>query len=306
MKVAFLMEPMGDHKDPAISTTLLLVQEACARGHDVYHFTIDNLSIDGDRIIAYAAPVTVDVSRDDYYTLGAYNHVDLTTFDIVWMRQDPPVDMRYITALYTLEHLKRRGVYVTNDPTAILRVPEKMSIFNFPDLIPPTLVSKDETKIHAFFDAHDAVIVKPLYGFFGLGIKKYESFDDYKGDYPKSHEPLMFQKFLPEIEEGNKKFVFIGGQFLKGYKIKPSEGSYLLEREDLFQSINFEECPDHVVSKFENSPKQMQLDLLSIDMIGNHLTEVNVTCVGSISSLNKLHQSNYAEKLLKHVEEKKI
>ena len=150
MKVGFLMEALSDASREA-STSLLLVQEACRRGHEVYHFMIDTLSMDNGTVTANAARVNVDVSRDDYYRCEEYQPVNLETFDIVWMRQEPPVDMRYISALYMLDHLKSRGVYVTNDPTAILSVPEKMSIFNFPDLIPPTLVSQDEQTIRTFF-----------------------------------------------------------------------------------------------------------------------------------------------------------
>ena len=241
------------------------------------------------QVWAKAAPVTVDMSKEEYYTLGAYEHVDLTTFDVVWMRQLPPVDMSYITATYILDHLKNAGVLVTNDPTSIRNIPEKLSIFEFPDLIPPTLVSKDKDQIKTFFETHKDIIVKPLYLFFGSGVERAQQFKDIEDKIDQSEEPLMFQRFIPEIEDGNKRIVLFNGEIIAAAKNIPGKDDFLLERDGTNKTYDLNDRDKEICERIKPLLKKNNVDFAGLDIIGPYLTEINITCVGSLRTLNQVH-----------------
>ena len=168
MKVAFQMDPIGAI-DINADSSFRLAEEAQARGHELFYYSPDKLAYDRGRVTARGWPLTVRREQGNHYTLGNEQTVDLTSFDVVWLRQDPPFDMHYITTTHLLARLKETTL-VVNDPFWVRNFPEKLLVLDFPDLMPPTAIARDLDTIKAFKADHGDVIVKPLYGNGGTGV----------------------------------------------------------------------------------------------------------------------------------------
>lgn len=306
MKIAFQMESPAD-ADREYSASLLLIQEACARGHEVFHYLPENLSLDhNDGIRAFAAPITVDLAKEPHYTLGTYGAVDLTEFDAVFLRQDPPFDMGYLSTTYILERLHRRGVYVSNDPFWVRNMPEKLSIFDFAEYLPPTLVTRDMREIEKFFSEHKDVVIKPLYSFHGHGIVRCSSAAQARKEIGAANDPLMFQPFLKEIYEGNKRIVLFDGEIAGALSTVLGQGEeFRIFRDSVDVAYEPSESEIAMCKKIGRVCKERGQAFVGIDLIGPYLTEINVTSTGSLARLNKIYGGKFEAKLW-DVFEKKI
>ncbi len=208
LKVAIQMDPIGPINIDADST-FRIAEEAQARGHSLFYFTPDKLAFNAGRVTARGWPLTVRREKGNHFSLGEEVEVDLSTFDVVWLRQDPPFDMGYITTTHLLDMIKDTTL-VVNDPFWVRNYPEKLLVLQFQDLTPPTMVARDLDTLRSFRAEHGDVILKPLYGNGGAGVFKLVQGD---GNLASLHElfaginrePLIMQKFLPAVSKGDKR-----------------------------------------------------------------------------------------------------
>lgn len=296
MKIAFQMQNMED-TDTFVTSSLYFMEEAQRRGHEVFHFVQNDLSIDHTGVYADIAPVDVDLEKDDYYKLGQRRSMSLGDFDIVFFRQLPPVDTSYLTSTYILEYLTKRGVYVTNDPRSIRDLPEKVSIFDYPEYIPPTLVSRNHQVIENFFAEYKDVVIKPLYSYHGHGIKRssepsiaFEMIEHYQ-------EPLMFQPFLPEIYEGNKRIILFDGEIAGALISVPSDDDFRVYRDSVETAYEPSVREKELCDRVGEIARARKIDFIGVDFIGDYLTEINITCVGGIAKFNKIYGGKFEAKL---------
>lgn len=298
MKIAFQMEAMDEaQKDD--SATLVLMQEACARGHEVYHYHPNDLSMSDEAIRAQAARVDVDLETDPHYTLEHYHSLDMTSMDIVMFRQDPPFDMRYFTNTLVLESLSKLGVFVVNDPYWIRNMPDKHAIFDFAELLPPTLISENMFEIEAFFETHKDIIVKPLYGFHGHGVERIDDVSRAKDLLEQYQEPLMFQPFLPEAYEGNKRFLFFAGEFVGAIQSVPhqQDGDFRPYRETDEVAYELNTLEQEACEKIGRVLKERNILFVGVDFIGSYLIEINTGGVGGLQRFNAIYGGKWEAKL---------
>src|SRR5450631_516161 len=214
LNVAVQMDPL-DKINIAGDSTFALLLEAGARGHKLFYYTPDKLSLRDGRVLARAAPVEVRDVAGDHFTLGEVRTVDLATLDVVLLRQDPPFDLAYITSTHLLEHVQPE-VLIVNDPASVRNAPEKLFVMNFPQLMPPTLITRDKEAIEAFLDEHGDAVMKPLHGHGGAAVFKITRrdpnfaslFDLFAATF---REPWVVQRFLPQVAEGDKRIILVDG-----------------------------------------------------------------------------------------------
>jgi glutathione synthase len=197
LKVALQMDPIGSVNIDADSTFRIAL-EAQARGHVLFYYTPDRLAFREGRVLARGWPVEVRREKGNHVTFGPETEVDLADWDVVWLRQDPPFDMGYITTTHLLELIHPRTL-VVNDPFWVRNSPEKLLVLRFPDLTPPTLIARDLDTIRAFKAVHGDVILKPLYGNGGAGVFRLDPNDRNLASLHElftgmSREPLIVQK----------------------------------------------------------------------------------------------------------------
>jgi len=215
MKIAFQMDPIGPI-DIDADSTFRLAEEAQARGHELYYYLPDHLSYQEGRIMARARSLKVQRVRDNHAEMGPLELLDLADVDVVWLRQDPPFDMHYITTTHLLERLGPETL-VVNDPFWVRNSPEKLLVLNFPDLTPPTTIARDLQTIREFKERHGDIILKPLYGNGGAGVFRLDENDRnlsslYELFTGFSREPLIVQKYLPAVTKGDKRVILVDGE----------------------------------------------------------------------------------------------
>ncbi|NCY23859.1 MAG: glutathione synthase, partial [Alphaproteobacteria bacterium] len=228
LRVAVQMDPMESINIDGDSSFALML-EAQARGHKLWHYHVRHLSMKAGEVTAWAHPVTVKRERGAHYEFGPPVQLDLARdIDVVLMRQDPPFDMAYITATHILEHIHPKTL-VVNDPASVRNAPEKLFVLKFPELMPETLVTSDTREIIRFRQEHGDIIVKPLFGNGGAGVFHLKPNDSNLNSLiemftERSREPLMVQKYLPAVRQGDKRVILIDGVALGGINRVPAEG----------------------------------------------------------------------------------
>ncbi len=213
--------------------------------------------------------------------------------------------MGFVTTTYILERLKNQGVLVTNDPFWIRNTPDKLFIFDFEKHMPPTLVSSDMNAIEKFFAVHKDVVIKPLYSFHGHGITRSSSPDAAGKELEKYGEPLMFQPFLEEVKDGNKRVVLFGGGIVGALNTIPPDGEFRVYRDSVDEAYEPTEQERILCEEIGAVMKERGIHFAGVDFIGSYLTEVNVGSVGSLVRLNKIYNKKF-ESMLWDVLEKKI
>ncbi|WEK04146.1 MAG: glutathione synthase [Candidatus Devosia phytovorans] len=293
LKVAVQMDhvatinPLGD-------STFAMMLEAQARGHELLHYTPDTLALRGQTVSALAQPITVaDKPRGEHFILGEARRVDLSTQDVVLMRQDPPFDMNYITITHLLEKLEPK-VLVVNPSATVRNAPEKILVTDFPELMPPTLVTRDRQMIHDFRKEHGNIIVKPLYGNGGAGVFFIQEGDHnlasllelFEANY---REPFMIQKYLPDVRKGDKRIIIIDGEPVAGLNRIPAEGEarsnmHVGGRPELSPLTEREK---EICATIAPALKERGMIFVGIDVIGDYLTEINVTSPTGIREIKR-------------------
>ncbi len=290
LKVAVQMDPMHSIDIDGDSTFALML-EAEARGHHLWHYQVRDMWLEGTALQARARPVSVRRQKDDFYALGAPKVLDLASMDVVLMRQDPPFDMGYITATHMLEHI-HPATLVVNDPTSVRNAPEKLLVMRFPELMPPTMIAWDAAAIRDFRARHHDIIVKPLFGNGGAGIFRLRPDDENLGalldmNFSASREPLMIQRYEPAVRAGDKRIILIDGVAMGAINRVPVEGD---ARSNMHAGGSAR--PTELTARDREiceaiGPTLRELGLLftGIDVIGDYLTEINVTSPTGIQQI---------------------
>jgi glutathione synthase len=299
MKVAFQMDPIGSVNIEADST-FRLAEEAQARGHELWHYTPDCLSFREGRVVARAQPLTVRRVQGDHAQLGDSVDLDLAEVDAVWLRQDPPFDMGYITTTHILDRLKGRSL-VVNDPFWVRNSPEKLLVLDFPDLTPPTTIARDLGVLRDFKAAHGDIILKPLYGNGGAGVFRLDPNDRNLASLHElftgmSREPLIVQKFLPDVAAGDKRIILVDGEPVGAINRVPAPGE---TRSNMHVGGRPEKTAltpreQEICAAIGPRLREMGQVFVGIDVIGGYLTEINVTSPTGIQELERFDGVNVA------------
>ena len=227
LTVACQMDPI-ERIDITGDSTFAMLLEAQARGHDIFYYTPDRLALDGPVLKATGASLKVRDKIGDHFTLSNPRAVDLSTMDVVLLRQDPPFDMSYITSTHLLERIHPKTL-VVNDPAHVRNAPEKIWVLDFQDLMPPTMVARNPDDVKAFRDKYKDIILKPLYGNGGAGVFRLQPGDTNLGSllemfHAANREAVMLQQYRPEVREGDKRIILIDGEVAGAINRVPPEG----------------------------------------------------------------------------------
>lgn len=310
MKIAFQMDPIGPININADSS-FRIAEEAQARGHELFYYTPERLSYREGRVLARGWPLTVRREEGNHYTLGDETEVDLSTFDVVWLRQDPPFDMFYITTTHLLDRI-HPDTLVVNDPFWVRNYPEKLLVLDFPDLTPPTMVTRDLEDLKAFKAAHTDVILKPLYGNGGAGVFRLTAEDRNLASLHElfsanSREPLIMQKFLPDVSNGDKRVILVDGAPVGAINRVPAAGE---TRSNMHvggrpEKVGLTERDLEICARIGPLLKEKGQVFVGIDVIGDYLTEINVTSPTGIQELERFDGVNIAAKIWEAIEAKR-
>lgn len=308
LKIAVQMDPMHGI-DIAGDSTFALMLEAQARGHVLWHYEVAHMWLDGGTLKARVRPVTVKNVAGAHYEFGPETTVHLAEMDVVLMRQDPPFDMAYITATHLLEHIHPKTL-VVNNPAAVRNAPEKLLVTHFPELMPPTMIAWDKGAIREFRKLHGDVIVKPLFGNGGIGVFRIKPDDENLGSlldmfFAASREPLMVQRYEPAVRAGDKRIILIDGEPLGAVNRVPAEGD---SRSNMHAGGRAEKTtltPREVEICKGIGPTLKKEGLLftGIDVIGDYLTEINVTSPTGLQQIARFDGINLAAAIWAKIEE---
>ena len=282
LKVAIQMDPIG-HVNFDGDSTFRIMEEAQARGHSLFYYTPDKLVYQEGRVFAKGWPITVQRVRGDHFLLGDEAEVDLSDFDVVWLRQDPPFDMGYITTTHILDMI-HPDTLVVNDPFWVRNFPEKLLVLNFPDLTPPTMIARDLEALKEFRARHGDVILKPLYGNGGAGVFKLSQGDSNLASLHElfagiNREPLIMQKFLPDVSKGDKRVILIDGEPVGAINRVPAVGE---TRSNMHvggrpEKVDLTDRDREICAAIGPLLREKGQVFVGIDVIGDWLTEINVT-----------------------------
>ncbi|SMO55322.1 glutathione synthase [Ruegeria faecimaris] len=307
MKIAFQMDPIGA-VDINADSSFRLAEEAQARRHTLFFYSPDKLAYQEGRITARGHDMTVQRVAGNPAELGPEREVDLAEFDVVWLRQDPPFDMHYITSTHLLDRLKGQAL-VVNDPFWVRNYPEKLLVLDFPDLTPPTTIARDLQTIKAFKEKHGDIILKPLYGNGGAGVFRLDGNDRNLTSLHElftgfSREPLIVQKFLPDVSNGDKRVILVDGQAVGAINRVPAKGE---TRSNMHvggrpEKVGLTDRDLEICAAIGPLLKEKGQVFVGIDVIGDYLTEINVTSPTGIQELERFDGVNIAEKIWQAIE----
>ncbi|KJZ20808.1 glutathione synthase [Loktanella sp. S4079] len=310
LKIAFQMDPIGPI-DINADSTFRIAEEAQARGHSLFYYTPDRLAFDQGRVTARGWPLTVQRVKGDHFTLGEEQTVDLSDFDVVWLRQDPPFDMGYITTTHILDMVHPETL-VVNDPFWVRNYPEKLLVLNFPELTPPTMIARDLDTLRAFREEHGDVILKPLYGNGGAGVFKLAHADSNLASLHElfsgiNREPLIMQKYLPAVSKGDKRVILVNGEPVGAINRVPAAGE---TRSNMHvggrpEKVALTDRDREICAKIGPLLREKGQIFVGIDVIGDWLTEINVTSPTGIQELERFDGTNVAEKIWQAIEAKR-
>lgn len=307
LKIAFQMDPIGP-VDIDADSTFRIAEEAQARGHSLFYYTPDKLAYDTGKVTAKGWPLTVKRMKGEHFDLGAEQVIDLAEMDVVWLRQDPPFDMGYITTTHLLD-MVHPGTLVVNDPFWVRNYPEKLLVLDFPDLTPPTMIARDLETLKAFRARHGDVILKPLYGNGGAGVFKLKTEDSNLASLHElfagiNREPLIMQQFLPAVSKGDKRVILVDGEPVGAINRVPAAGE---TRSNMHvggrpEKVALTERDREICARIGPLLREKGQIFVGIDVIGDWLTEINVTSPTGIQELERFDGVNIAEKIWQAIE----
>jgi len=286
------MDPI-EAVDISGDSTFAMMLEAQSRGHSLFYYLTDALSFQDGRLSARGCDVEVRDIKGDHFSLNAMYEKDLAEVDVVLMRQDPPFDMSYITATHLLERIHPETL-VVNDPRSVRDAPEKIFVTDFLEFMPPTLITRDEHKIRQFKEEHKDIIVKPLYGNGGQGVFRLREGDEnlasivelFNGMMP---EPMIAQKYLSEVRAGDKRIILIDGEVAGAINRVPAKGE---TRSNMHvggrpEDVDLTTRDLEICAAMAPILRQRGLIFVGIDVIGDYLTEINVTSPTGICEIKR-------------------
>ncbi|ACJ00246.1 glutathione synthase [Rhodospirillum centenum] len=293
LAVAIQMDPI-ESINIDTDSTFMMALEAQRRGHALWHYLPRDLALRHNRLFARARRLEVRRERGNHFTLGPAEELELAGMDVVLMRQDPPFDMAYITATHLLEHIHPKTL-VVNDPAAVRNAPEKLFVTHFADLMPPTLITSSKEEVLAFRREYRDIIVKPLFGNGGAGVFHLKPGDENLGALLETftqlyREPVIVQKYLPEIRQGDKRIILVDGEPAGAVSRIPAEG----EARANFHAggsagrTALTARERDICAAIGPTLRRQGLVFVGIDVIGDWLTEINVTSPTGIQEINRL------------------
>ncbi|TAZ75659.1 glutathione synthase [Rhizobium ruizarguesonis] len=292
-------------------STFAMSLEAQARGYRLFHYTPDRLSFRDNRLYASVEPMVLRDVKGDHYELGAPERVDLATMDVVLLRQDPPFDMAYITSTHLLERIHPKTL-VVNDPAWVRNSPEKIFVTEFSDLMPKTLITKDAAEIRRFRDEMGDIILKPLYGNGGAGV-----FHSTRDDRNLSsllemfgqlfREPFIAQQYLPDVRKGDKRIILVDGELAGAINRVPAEHD---SRSNMHvggraEATELTAREQEICTRIGPALRERGFLLVGIDVIGDYMTEINVTSPTGIREVKKFGGADIAALLWDAIERKR-
>lgn len=282
LKVACQMDPI-ERIDIRGDSTFALLLEAQDRGHELFYYTPQNLSLKGTALQARGHTLRVQDKAGDHYQVSEPRVEDLSQWDVVLLRQDPPFDMAYITSTHLLERIHPKTL-VVNNPAEVRNAPEKIWVLEFPDLMPPTLVTRQLADVEAFRREFKDIILKPLYGNGGAAVFRLAPGDTNLGSLVELfqtvfREPFMVQQYRPEVRFGDKRIILVDGEVGGAINRVPSDGE---TRSNLHvggtaQETKLTRREQEICDRLSPELKRRGLIFTGIDVIGDYLTEINVT-----------------------------
>jgi glutathione synthase len=292
LNVAFQMDHIRSINIDADSTFVLAL-EAGRRGHKLFHYLPRQLAFAGGRLTATAEPMRVRRKKGDHFTLGEPRTIDLAEMDVVMLRQDPPFDMGYITTTHLLEHVHPKTL-VVNDPAEVRNAPEKLFVTRFPKLMPPTLISSEREPILAFRKRHKDIILKPLFGNGGAGVFHVGPEDENMNALLEMftrfyREPIVAQKYLPEVRTGDRRIILIDGEAAGAINRIPAAGEARANMHVGARPVKAKlaKRDREICEAIGPELKARGLIFVGIDVIGDYLTEINVTSPTGLQEVNR-------------------
>ena len=310
LKVAIQMDPI-DRIDIRGDSTFAMMLEAERRGHEQFYYLPQQLALDEGKLVAQGSTVHVADNVGDHYKLSNPRRVDLSTFDVVLLRQDPPFDMGYITTTHLLERIHPKTL-VVNDPAEVRNAPEKIWVLDFQDLMPPTLVTRDLAEIQEFRAKYKDIIVKPLYGNGGAGVFRIQPGDTNLGSlietfHAINREPLMVQQYRNEVRGGDKRIILVDGEIAGAINRVPAEGE---TRSNMHvggtpKPTELTARDKEICARLGPELKRRGLIFTGIDVIGPYLTEINVTSPTGIRQVKAFGGADIASMIWDAIERRR-
>ena len=324
LRVAVQMDPL-ETINIAGDSTFALMLEAQARGHALWHYEVRHMALRegqmgphgsrSERLTATARSVQVQRESGHHHVFGPAETLDLATMDVVLMRQDPPFDMAYITATHMLEHIVPQagahGTLVVNNPASVRNAPEKLLVTHFPDLMPPTLITWDLQAIRDFRAEHCDIIVKPLFGNGGAGVFRIRQDDENLASllemhFARSREPLMIQRYEPAVRLGDKRIILVDGEAAGAINRVPAQGE---ARSNMHvggraESSALTARDREICARIGPLLRAQGLIFVGIDVIGDWLTEINVTSPTGLQEIARYDGTNLAAQIWNSIEAK--
>ena len=309
MKIAFQMDPI-EYVDINADSTFRLAEEAQNRGYDLYVYTPNDLTFNRGKVAAKVRSINLKRTIGDHLNFGAVELLELSEFGVIWLRQDPPFDMGYITNTHLLD-LVAKETLIVNNPFWVRNLPEKLLVLEFPDLIPDTMISRDLEEIKEFKREFKDIIVKPLYGNGGAGIFRLKEDDKNLTSLHElfsniSSEPLIAQAFLPDVKNGDKRIILVDGSPVGAINRVPKAGEI---RSNMHvggkaEPAKLSQRDREICRAIGPTLKSKGQVFVGIDIIGDYLTEINVTSPTGIQELERFDNVNIAEMIWHAIEEK--
>ena len=310
LTVAVQMDPI-EKIDIGGDSTFALMLEAQKLGHGLLYYGPRDLTFRENKVTAMVRPLHVRAVKGDHFALGEGSVYDLSAADVVLMRQDPPFDMAYITATHILERL-HPGTLVVNDPAHVRNAPEKLFVTEFADFIPPTLITSDGREIREFRDQHKDIILKPLYGNGGAGVFRVRADDENLGSLLEMftlfyREPVIVQRYLPEVRKGDKRIILVDGEFAGAINRVPAAGE---ARSNMHvggrpEKTELTARERDICAAIGPELKRRGLIFTGIDVIGDYMTEINVTSPTGIQEVARFGGADIAALVWDAIERRK-
>ncbi|MRX49580.1 glutathione synthase [Paracoccus sp. S-4012] len=307
LNVALQMDPI-EAVDIDGDSTFRIGLEAQARGHKLFQYTVDRLVFDEGRLSVYGRAVELNRKLGAHVAFGPWEERALDSFDVVWLRQDPPFDMAYITSTHLLE---RAGgsTLVVNDPFWVRNSPEKLMVLDFPDLTPPTMIARDPEAVRAFRARHGDIILKPLYGNGGAGVFHLPTEDRNLASLMEmfagmSREPMIAQKYIAAVTRGDKRIILVDGEIAGAINRVPAEGE---ARSNMHvggraEKSSLTEREREICARIAPALREKGLLFTGIDVIDGWLTEINVTSPTGLQELERFDGTNASAMIWEAVE----
>jgi len=309
LKVAVQMDPI-ENIDISGDSTFAQMLEAQNRGHELFIYHPNTLALENGRLQASGQIVSVKDEKGDHFKILDEKTVHLNDYDVVLMRQDPPFDMHYITATHLLERIHPQTL-VVNDPAHVRNAPEKLFTLDYPQFMPPTLITRDIEQLRRFRAEHKDIIVKPLYGNGGAGVfrltEQDQNFSSLIEMFHESfREAFVAQKFLSDVRKGDKRIIFVDGEIAGAINRVPAEGETRSNMHVGGKPVPTEltEREREICKVLGPDLKQRGLIFVGIDVIGDFMTEINVTSPTGIREVKKFGGNDIAVMIWDAIERK--